>query len=164
MTMTAETIELSGARLGGHAWLSMRLFETLGRWSGSADDPRAQVLFGSMSRRQGRHAELWVGLLPALPHLPSADLLSARDGADVVVAALASLDDSPASARLAALRDDALPHTVARYRAHLDVTVPPTDAPTIRALGHVLADLGADLEAVTALAGRSGGDAQAEAG
>ena len=30
MTTVAETIEGSGARIGGHAWLEMRLFETLG--------------------------------------------------------------------------------------------------------------------------------------
>ncbi len=33
----SQTIEESGRRIGGHAWVEMRLFEKLGRWSGVVD-------------------------------------------------------------------------------------------------------------------------------
>jgi hypothetical protein len=155
MTTVAETIEQSGARIGGHAWLEMRLFETLGRWSGSVDEPRARVLLAAASRRHGWHAELMVGLLPGVPHLPAADLIAPDDAAAAMLATLADLDDAATAARLRAVADVALPHVIDRYGAHLAVTVPVADAPTMRVLRLALADHEADRAAFAALAATS---------
>lgn len=156
MATVAETIEESGRRIGGHAWVEMRLFETLGRWSGAVEQPRARVLLAAASRHHAWHAELWTGLLPGVPHLPAADLIAPDDGAAAIVSALDDLDDAPTDQRLAALVQVALPHVIDRYAAHLDVTVPVADAPTVRALRLALADVRADRDALAALAARGG--------
>jgi hypothetical protein len=152
MAPTAETIEQTGRRIGGHAWVEMRLFETLGRWSGVVDEPRARVLLAAASRHHAWHAELWMGLLPGLPHLPAADLVAPGDGAAAMVAALEDLDDAPTDQRVAALLQVALPQVIDRYAAHLEVAVPVADAPTERALRLALADLRADRDALAGLA------------
>jgi hypothetical protein len=167
MADVAETIEASGRRIGHHAWVEMRLFETLGRWSGTVADPRAKALLAGQSHHHAWHAELWYALLPALPHLPAADLVAPSEATSELVAALAELDEAPAGAdadeaddvaRLTAIYRDALPRVAAAYRDHLALTAPATDGPTIRALGLVLADLDADaragLELTAALEGR----------
>jgi hypothetical protein len=152
MATTAETIEQTGRRIGGHAWVEMRLFETLGRWSGVVDEPRARVLLAAASRHHAWHAELWMGLLPGLPHLPAADLVALGDGAAAMVAALEDLDDAPTDQRVAALVQVALPQVIDRYAAHLEVAVPVADAPTERALRLAVADLRADRDALAGLA------------
>ena len=152
MATTAETIEQTGRRIGGHAWVEMRLFETLGRWSGVVDEPRARVLLAAASRRHAWHAEVWIGLLPGLPHLAAADLVAPGDSAAAMVAALDDLDDAPTDQRVAALVKVALPQVIDRYTTHLELTVPVADAPTQRALRLALAELRADRDALAGLA------------
>ena len=156
MATTAETIEQTWRRIGGHAWVEMRLFETLGRWSGVVDEPRARVLLAAASRHHAWHAELWMGLLPGLPHLPAADLVAPGDGAAAMVAALEDLDDAPTDQRVAALVQVALPQVIDRYAAHLEVAVPVADAPTERALRLAVADLRADRDALAGLTTNTG--------
>ncbi|HEX6569667.1 MAG TPA: hypothetical protein VF015_10890 [Acidimicrobiales bacterium] len=157
MADRAETIDDSGRRIGGHAWCEMRLFEILGRWSGTVREPRAQALLARQSRHHAWHAELWHDLLPALPHLPAADLVAPGEAATRIVALLTAIDDpagragaadsaadAAAVAKLAALYEEALPQLAATYADHLDRTTVVTDGPTIRALRLVLADLADD--------------------
>ena len=151
MADVAETIEQSARRTGHHAWLEMRLFEILGRWSGTVAEPRARVLFATHSQHHAWHAELWHGLLPALPHLAAADLVAPDEADAAVVAALETLDDAATEARLTAIYGDTLPHVARSYGAHLALTTPVTDGPAIRALRLALADLDADLAAGEAL-------------
>jgi hypothetical protein len=87
-----ETIEQSARRIGRHAWLEMRLFEVLGRWSGTVPDPRARAAFATHSRQHAWHAELWHGLLPAVPHLGAAELVAPDEAAAAIVAGLDALD------------------------------------------------------------------------
>ncbi len=150
MAETAETIEASGRRIGHHAWAEMRLFETLGAWSATMVDPRARVLVAGQSQHHAWHAELWHGLLPALPHLPAADLVAPADGDPDVVAALAALDDDPAAddaARLTAVFHTALPRLRAAYDDHMARTTPVTDGPIIRTLRLAIADVADDTQA-----------------
>jgi hypothetical protein len=158
MADAAETIEASGRRIGHHAWVEMRLFETLGRWSGTVADPRAKALLAAQSHHHAWHAEQWHALLPALPHLAAADLVAPSEATSELVATLAELDEVPAPAddtaaapddvsRLAAIYRVALPRVAAAYREHLALTTPVTDGPTMRTLGLVLADLDADIRA-----------------
>lgn len=195
-----ETIEQSARRIGHHAWVEMRLFEVLGRWSGTVSDPRVRAVFATHSRQHAWHAELWHGLLPALPHLPAAELVAPDEAAAAIVASLEALDggaDGPGgggvqagdvdsagpdpagagtsgpdtaganragpgtagfptagpdtSAALSAIYREGLPHLVRSYTAHLAVTTPVTDAPTIRVLRLVLADLDEERAAGDAL-------------
>jgi hypothetical protein len=155
MSDAAETIEASGRRIGQHAWVEMRLFETLGAWSAAVVDPRARALLANQSHHHAWHAELWHDLLPALPHLPAADLVGPADSDSELVASLAALDpaeggagaddDEPTdAARLAAVYEQAMPRLQATYEDHLAHTRPVTDGPTIRALRLVLTDLDDD--------------------
>ena len=149
MPDVAETIEESGRRIGHHAWVEMQLFEILGRWSGTVPEPRAQALFASQSHHHAWHAEMWHVLLPALPHLPTADLVAPTEGDAALVASLTALDeaDEPTSTRLAAVYATALPHLIVTCTDHLAHTTVATDTPTIRVLRLTLADLAADLTA-----------------
>jgi len=166
MPDVAETIDESGRRIGHHAWVEMRLFETLGRWSGSVREPRARALFASQSHHHAWHAEMWHGLLPALPHLPTSDLVTPTDDDAALVATLTALDeaDEPVAARLAAVYGTVLPHLVATYTDHLAHTTVATDAPTIRVLRLTLADLTADLAAGTDLAAALNADGPGDDG
>jgi hypothetical protein len=176
MADVAETIEESGRRIGHHAWIEVRLFETLGRWSGTEADPRARALFARQSLHHAWHAEMWHDVLPALPHVPTATLV-VPDAADAEVIARLEVLDEPQSghpgdtdpggdgaasaggpgpddltaARLAAVYDDALPHLVASYTGHMALTTAITDGPAIRVLRLVMADLTDDHTAGRAL-------------
>jgi hypothetical protein len=158
MADVAETIEESGRRIGHHAWIEMRLFETLGRWSGTVPEPRAKALLASQSYHHAWHAELWHGLLPAIPHMPAADLVAPDETGAQIVASLASFDEEAEGhedgdghgstvARLTALYEVALPHLVDTYTDHLEHTTIVTDGPTARVLRLALNDLADDLVA-----------------
>jgi hypothetical protein len=148
----AETIEQSGRRVGAHLWVASRLFEALGRWSGAVDDPRARSLLAVASRRFGWLAELWWGLLPGLLHLPAAELVAPPASAPDLAARLEQLDDAPDGERIAGLIDDALPCVLADLDAHLAVTTPVTDGPTVRVIGLARADVQAMLDALSSWA------------
>jgi hypothetical protein len=152
MADVAETIEHSGRRIGRHAWVEMRLFETLGGWSGTVPDPRARAMLARQSHHHAWHAELWHDLLPALPHLPRSEMVVPDETDAEVVATLNSLDasdpdaasDDATAARLTAAYHLALPHLIATYTDHLEHTTVITDAPTTRVLRLILADLADD--------------------
>jgi hypothetical protein len=158
MAHATETIERSGQRIGRHAWIETRLFELVGRWSGTVVDPRARALFGRQSHHHAWHAELWHGLLPALPHLPASGLVVPDEASARLAATLVDLDDrtDPAAddgvaARLDAVYGVALPQLVGSYTDHLEHTTVVADGPTTRVLRLVLADLADDLAAGEAL-------------
>ncbi len=151
MADVAETIEQSGRRIGHHVWVEMRLFETVGRWSGTVPEPRARALFARQSHHHAWHAELWHALLPALPHLAPSQLVAPDEADAEIVATLTSLDhddeaaaDDGTVARLSALYRVAFPRLHATYTDHLEHTTVVTDGPTARALRLALADLADD--------------------
>lgn len=160
MADVAETIEESGRRIGHHAWLAGQLFEIVGRWATSVPEARARDVLAGHSHHQAWHAELWHGLLPAVPHLPAAELVVPRDADAEIVAALRRLDppDAPdgdgaaaTTDRLATLYRVALPHVTASCAEHLARTTVVTDGPAMRVLRLVMADLDADRLAGEAL-------------
>lgn len=182
MADVAETIEESGERIGHHTWVEMRLFEIVGRWSGTVSEPRARDLLATQSYHHAWHAELWHGLLPALPHLASAELVAPGTSGDAIVAALAALGDvgegdgdgdsddgdgdgeageaggaggpDATLTRLEALYGMALPALADSYTEHLERTTAITDGPTRRVLHLVMSDLETDRAAGLALIDR----------
>jgi hypothetical protein len=115
MADVAETIEESGRRIGHHVWVEARLFEVVGRWSGTVDEPRARALFARQSRHHAWHVQLWHELLPGLPHVGPSQLVAPDGDRAALIADLEALDDadrtgpdasSPAGDRS---RDDAAP-------------------------------------------------------
>jgi hypothetical protein len=158
MAHLTETIERSGRRIGGHAWIEMRLFEVLGRWSGTVVDPRARALFARQSFHHAWRAELWNDLLPALPHLPASGLVVPDQWSAELVATLGELDersdpatDDGVADRLNAVYGVALPQLIEGYTDHLEHTTVVADGPTTRVLRLTLADLADDLTAGEAL-------------
>jgi hypothetical protein len=135
----AETLEESARRIGHHAWIELRLFETLGAWVTDVPELEAKAVVATQSYHHAWHAELWHGLLPSVPHLHAPDLVVPADPA--TAAQIDSLGAATGTvARLALLYEDVLPGLIAAYSDHLGRTTPVTDGPTIRALRLVLAD------------------------
>jgi len=163
MVQLAESIEDSGRRIGRHVWLEMRLFEILGGWSGTVGEPRIRALLAATSRHHAWRAQLWRDLLPDLPHLPAADLVVPDDAGASIVARLEATDATDAAATLAAAAEVALPALAERYTDHLARTAAIADGPTIRVLHLVLADVGRDRAAASALHAAPGGAAPARA-
>ena len=135
----AETLEESARRIGHHAWIELRLFETLGAWVAAVPELEAKAVLAAESYHHAWHAELWHGLLPSVPHLHGPDLVVPSGPAtaaqiDSLAAATGTVE------RLAGLYEVVLPALMAAYRDHLGRTTPVTDAPAIRALRLVLAD------------------------
>jgi hypothetical protein len=158
MADVAETIEDSGRRIGHHAWIEARLFEIVGRWAGTVTEPRSRALFARQSAHHAWHAELWHGLLPALPHVSDSQLVASDEVDAELVATLSALDDADggdttagAVSRLVALQHQVLPRLLAAYDDHLAHTTPVTDGPTMRVLHLVRADLADDIAAGDAL-------------
>jgi len=153
MAAVAESIEESGRRIGHHAWIEMRLFETVGGWVASVPELEAKPVLAAQSHHHAWHAELWHGLLPSLPGVRTADLIApADDAAQTLVDALAAPPGEGGTVdRLVGLYRVTLPALVATYTDHLDRTSPVADGPTIRALRLVLADEEDDRRAGDAL-------------
>jgi hypothetical protein len=139
----AETLEASARRIGHHAWIEQSLFATLGAWVSSTPEPAAKALLAELSLHHAWRAQLWDGLLPAVPHLAADDLVVSPTGDDAFPA---PPSDGSTAARLAWLCDEELPALLDRYADHLARTTPVTDGPTIRVLGLVTADVGRDLD------------------
>lgn len=148
----AETLEASARRIGHHAWIEQSLFATLGAWVPSTPEPAAKALLAELSLHHAWRAQLWDGLLPAVPHLASDDLVVSPAGD-------AAFPPPPAGGstaeRLAWLSDQQLPALLDRYADHLARTTPVADGPTIRVLGLVTADVRRDLDAARAALARS---------
>ena len=148
MNAGAETIGQSGRRIGGHAWVEVRLFEIVGGWVTSVPELEAKATLAAQSHHHAWHAELWHGLLPAVPHLPAADLVAPpSEGTAALLAALADPVEATTLDRLVGLYRVTVPTLIATYEDHLARTTPVADGPTIRALHLVLADEEADRQA-----------------
>jgi len=150
----AETLEASARRIGHHVWIEQSLFEELGGWVTSTPEPAAKALLAEHSLHHAWHAQLWDGLLPAVPHLPAADLVVSPTGDAAFPAAPAG---GATAERLGWLCGEALPTLLDRYADHLARTTPLTDGPTIRVLGLVTTDVRADLAAARAALSAVGG-------
>jgi hypothetical protein len=127
------------ARLAGQCqWFEMRLFEVLGGWAESEDDPRAKLLLRAHSFRHAWHGDLWKGRLPVSGPLEGPALTApAGDGVAAVLEGLAS---ARGPERLAGLYRVVMPHLVTAYTRHLEEADPAAEAPTVRWLRLIVAD------------------------
>jgi hypothetical protein len=123
----------SARRLGGYAWTERRLFEVVGSWVAGSSDPELAVLFDVQSRHHAADARVLIERLPELRELPRAEAVTAPAGG--WGAFVDGLDE---------VATDVTPHLVVTYRAHADRVGPVADAPLLRSLAVVTADLEAD--------------------
>ncbi len=139
-------VETAARRIGHYKWFEMRLFEILGGWVAQVPEPDVKVRLGACSAHHAWHAELWQHRLPELADLhPAALTVAANAELEAFVEALAA----PAGAdltleKLVGVYRVAVPWSVAAYTFHLHRASSVADAPTIRSLRQVLADLAED--------------------
>ena len=137
-----------------------RLFEILGAWSASDEQPEAVRVLATQSRHHGAHADWLAALAPVLHDVDVASPASL----DVYLDALAATDGS--AARLRAVVEVVLPELTAGYDALLVSTGDVADAPLRRVLRLIVQETGDDWRAATAVLHgglRSEGDAEEEA-
>jgi hypothetical protein len=132
------------ARLaGGHRWFESRLFEILGGWVSSTDDPDVKLLFDQHSQHHAWRADQWWDRLPVLADVDRPGLVTAPSAQVAeVAAALAALEG--AVPRLAGAYRLALPRLVAAYQEHRLTVSPASDGAVMRTLDIVLPDAVAD--------------------
>jgi hypothetical protein len=141
--MAGMTIDESARRLGHLRWVEQRLFETLGGWVPTTDDADAELLFARHSFHHAWHAELLGRCLPdTRDHEPDALTAPADDAWRALLDALRELDATPA--RLVAVYGVVVPWLLAEYDAFLGDASPVRDAPSIRWVHVVLADVQTD--------------------
>jgi hypothetical protein len=151
MSRTPGILELAG--LAGRAIaVELVLFETFGRWIPTTSQASAKPLLAAASRRHAWHAELWRDRFPLIPDAAVGDAVAAaRSELDPMVEALATFDALESGAGRLAVVDHAAVELAREYRAALTTIDPLLDAPTVRVLTLVLADLGAPPRTVDAL-------------
>lgn len=136
-------IASTSSRIGHYVWLSSRLFEEIGAWATSADDPPSRVRFAGVARRFAWQAAQWRDRLPRLREVEHQSLIVAPD--EGISAFIDGLAATPRPVRPTTLLgviqglDDL-------YTAHEAVVSPLRDGSILRTLRRVRADL-ADLHA-----------------
>lgn len=139
-------VETAARRIGHYKWFEMRLFEILGGWTAEVPEPDVKLRLGANSAHHAWHAELWQHRLPELADLhPTGLTVPANAELEDFVAALASPTGADQSLeKLVGVYRVAVPWSVAAYTFHLHRASAVADAPTIRTLRQVLADLAED--------------------
>jgi hypothetical protein len=157
-------IEASARLAGSHRWIEQRLFEILGRWSAAVAVPGAKALLGAQSHHHAWHAELWRGCLPTLAHLEPDAVTGPPSPA--IAAFFDEVDDRAgahdAVGKLVGVYRVAVPRLLAAYVARRARATSVADAPVIRALELIGADLrrdGEDGERLVQSLLRTGADA-----
>jgi hypothetical protein len=145
----ALDLSAAAARLGGHCWLELQVFEIAGRWVPATPEAPAKLLLDRHSAHAAWRAGQWEQRLPVLAVIDRRALIAPPDAGWLrCLSELAGLEGTVA--RLAGCYRVVLPRLAQRYREHLADTSPVADAPTRRSLHIVAADLAGD--------GAEGGD------
>jgi hypothetical protein len=145
------------ARFLGHTvWLEGRLFEAVGSWVTTTDDPTLKLVFGRQSRRYGWHVELIEPIRPRTRDHDPATCSPLDAGWRTLMARLLAATDT--ESRVERLRE-VLEHTVTGYEEHLGAMRPLRDGPGLRVVGLVLDDDRSQLAEIVRLGGTGAGPA-----
>ncbi len=140
------TLEESARRAGAHQWAETRLFEVLGGWVATTEQPEARLLLDRHSRHCSWRAGEWWERLPVLADLDRPALCRPpTTGAAQAVEAMDRLEGTVA--RLAGAYRFALPRLLTAYQDHLRLlgpSGPVADGSTLRTLGMTAADVASD--------------------
>lgn len=134
-------IELA-KRAGHYRWAETAVFETLGAWVATIPEAEVRARLGAQCHKHAWHADLWLGRMPGLRGV-DVDLLTvpANDALERFVGALREPDGVDTTIeKLAGMYRVFIPRFVAAYTSHLENTSEAADAPTVRALRHMLQD------------------------
>lgn len=142
----------SAATCGAHCWIERRLFEVLGAWASDAASPAATLCFDRSSLHAAWRAEQWWQRLPVLAGVDPEDQVRAPTGWETLLGAAGhDAPDADDVERLAIWARTGFPRLLRRYRDHAERATPSADGPSLRTLGHVIADLRADAADADAL-------------
>ena len=145
------TLSDSAARLGACAWVEQRLFETLGGWVRSTNDPALALALATVARHHASHALQITGLLPATRDHDPAVLVSPPPDDDDLWASVARAEE--ATAGLATLLGPTLSGHLAALESWLESASPVRDGPGIRVVEAVLAEDRTDRDRLHGFAG-----------
>ena len=139
-------VETAARRLGHYKWFEMRLFEIAGGWVALTPEVDVKARLGANCSHHAWHAELFHQRLPELADLHPAGLTAPanEEVARFVDALAAPVEPSRTLERLVGLYRVAVPWAASAYTFHLNRSSTVADAPTMRVLQLVLADLAAD--------------------
>jgi hypothetical protein len=140
-------LRASAAVLGAAIWFERRAFEVVGGLVATTAEPRAKAALSTVSRHHAARAELLASVLPRTHDLHPDDVVVA--GPDPGPEAL---DTVPATADRLHRVSTILAGSAERLATHRATLAPIADAPTMRVLDQVLADIEADRRLVDATA------------
>lgn len=139
MTARVPGIERDAVAHARRVWVEQRLFEVLGGWVATTEEPEARMALATSCRRHEWHARLWHDLVPAIGTPPvEVRITCPGPGWEAVLDAVAGATSTVE--RLSGAWRAVLAHLIATDDARLAVTTPVADAPLRRVLGLVLAD------------------------
>lgn len=137
------TIEAAAQRIGSYKWLEMRLYEVFGSAINVVKEPHLKLTVGEQCYHHAWHGELWHKRLPELREMsPDQFTKPSHPGVEQLYEAISLSADS--LELFTGVFRVVLPYKIAAYSAHLAITSPITDGPTIRSLTQILADEVAD--------------------
>jgi hypothetical protein len=135
-------VEEAARRVGNYKWIEMRLFEALGGWVATVPELDVKLVLGRHCYHHAWHSELWDKRLPELREMKTERLTLPPN--DEMIAFVDALREPEAPEltieKLVGVYRVLLPHKIAAYTYHQNVTSRITDAPTIRSLGFILQD------------------------
>lgn len=145
----------SAQRLGSLRWAEMQLFELLGGWVQSTEEPDAKLLFAVNSHHHAEHAATLLGRLPAAGEW-AAELVTApaHPTIEPVLVGVADLGDDQTLERLVAVYRVIVPALLVAYAVHIERTNEVADAAVRRSLRMVIDDESRDWRAGQALIAR----------
>jgi hypothetical protein len=132
------TVKQRAETIGTFRYIEVQLMETLARWTPATPEMEAKVLFGTHIWECAQHADA----LGKRTYELRAAMHYTQKPTEGYLAFLGSLAAVEASAdRVAAMYDVTLPALATRYHAFLDATDHLLDAPSVKVIRRILADL-----------------------
>ncbi|MGH9114715.1 MAG: hypothetical protein ACRDWW_02685 [Acidimicrobiales bacterium] len=136
-------LEASARRCGALRWAELRLFGILGAWVASTPEPEAKLMLDRHSQHHAWRALQWWDRLPVVAGVDRESwVVPPSPAVGAAAAALADLDGTVA--RLAGAYRMALPRLAHAYEDLRATAGTIADGPTVRTVGLVGGDLGAD--------------------
>ena len=136
------TVEESVQRIVNYRWAQQQVSAALGGWVATIPELDVKAMLGPHCYQHAWHADLWRLRLPELKEPDEHRAEPANDAFASFVEELTSPDEGDQTVeKLVGVYRVLVPHLLAVYTFHQKVTSDIVDAPTVRLLGFMLADL-----------------------
>lgn len=136
------TVEESVERIVNYRWAQQHVSAALGGWVATIPELDVKSMLGPHCYQHAWHADLWRQRLPELKEANEDRAEPANDAFVTFMDELTSPDEGDQTIeKLVGIYRVMVPHLLAVYTFHQKVTSDIVDAPTVRILGFILADL-----------------------